>query len=423
MLSKIRETTEDSRDSSGGQNSTNLLQPKYNPVLSAFIPLPLKLIMQSNLSGYPNLKIHLLGRKITCLTIDAIQEVIALSCRRQQRITVANYNVHAFNLSLQLPWFHDFLEESEIVHCDGLGIIKALNFLGLDIPNQYRVSYTALMPRLLKQCHEEGWSVFLLGTKQAYIDQAIANLSQEYPNAKFAGHHGYFSITDQAENEAIIEQINEFCPNILIVGMGMPIQEAWVQMYRDRLKVNAILVGGAVIDRLAGVVSDCPNWISRRGLEWLYRLMREPNRLAARYLIGNPAFLMQIALAKFQKVTARNSQSVWKRTVALEELLMDSPSIDRLPPQKKRIGEYLVELGLIESKDMELALDEQLQTGERLGTILANRGLVTQQTVDDLVVKLIQSNREMTHETQTYILGNTVDFLADRLATLEAKLN
>ncbi len=369
---------------------------------------------------YPNLNIHLLGRKITCLTIDAIQEAIALSCRRNQQITVANYNVHAFNLSLQLPWFHSFLEQSEITHCDGLGIIKALQFLELEITHKYRVSYTELMPALLKQCDENGWSVFLLGTKPEYIEGAIQNLEQEYPNAKFSGHHGYFSITDQAENDLIIEQINTVQPNILIVGMGMPLQEAWVQLYRDRLKTNAILVGGAVIDRLAGEVVDCPAWISNLGLEWFYRFVREPLRLAARYLIGNPAFLLQIVLAKFQRITARNSQSVWCRPVSIEELLAESPFLEQMATPKKRIGEYLVDLGLIAARDMELALDEQLQTGERLGSILVNRGLINQATVDELVEKLIVANRRLT-DKNPYILGNTVDFLAQQLVTLESQ--
>ncbi len=372
-------------------------------------------------SNYPSLNIHLLGRKITCLTIEAIQEAIALSCKRQQQITVANYNVHAFNLSLQLPWFHSFLDQSEITHCDGIGIIKALQFLGLNVPSQYRVSYTELMPELLAQCDRQGWSVFLLGTKAAHIEAAIQKLEQDYPNAKFSGHHGYFSVTDQAENDLIIEQINSIRPNILIVGMGMPVQESWVQLYRDRLRTNAILVGGAVIDRLAGVVIDCPAWISRLGLEWLYRFVREPKRLAARYLIGNPAFLFQIALAKFQRLTARNSQSVWCRPISIEELLAESPYLDRMPVQKKRIGEYLVDLGLIGARDMELALDEQLHTGERLGTILANRKLINQQTVDELVEKLVQVNRRMTEENQPYVLGNTVDFLTEQLVTLESQ--
>jgi N-acetylglucosaminyldiphosphoundecaprenol N-acetyl-beta-D-mannosaminyltransferase len=97
-----------------------------------------------------------------------------------------------------------------------------------------------------------------------------------------------------------VEQINQVQPHVLLVGMGMPRQEKWIQQNRSQLKVNAILAGGAVIDRLAGVVPDCPSVFSNLGLEWLYRLLREPRRLATRYLLGNPAFVLQIALAKLQ---------------------------------------------------------------------------------------------------------------------------
>ena len=350
-------------------------------------PIPL------NQGDYASLNIHLLGRKITCLTLGAIQDAIALSCQRNQRITVANYNIHAFNLSFQLPWFHQFLKQSEIAHCDGLGILKALKFIGLDVHNQHRVSYTNLMPELLKQCDENNWSVFLLGSKPEYLERAIENLKNDYPNASFAGHHGYFSVYSHVINEHLIHQINEFRPNILIVGMGMPVQESWVQMYRDRLQVNAILVGGAVIDRLADVVSDCPRWISRRGFEWVYRLVKEPKRLASRYLIGNPAFVLQIILAKLQSLSERNRHAVWNRTISIEELLIDAPYLNQLPSKRKRIGEYLVERNLISPENLELALEEQLHTGERIGKILVSRGLINQSTVDELVGQLSWTNR------------------------------
>jgi len=368
-----------------------------------------------------SLNVFALGRKITCLTIADIQEAIALSCGRGQRITIANYNVHAFNLSFHLPWFHQFLKQSEIAHCDGLGILKALRFLGLEVQNHHRVSYTDLMPELLQQCNDEGWSVFLLGTKPENLERAIVNLEKGYPNAKFSGHHGYFSVHNPVANDGVIQTINAFRPNILIVGMGMPVQESWVQRYRDRLQVNAILVGGAVIDRLAGVVSDCPKWISQHGFEWGYRLLKEPKRLASRYVIGNPAFVLQIILAKLQRLSERDVPVVWSRIVSIEELLAEAPYLNVSSPQKKRIGEYLVELNLLSLEDLELALEEQLHTGERLGSILAHRGLISQDTVDQLVKQLTQINRANPKKAKDYVLGKTVDFLAEQLVILEAE--
>jgi N-acetylglucosaminyldiphosphoundecaprenol N-acetyl-beta-D-mannosaminyltransferase len=382
------------------------------------IPLkPLAMTPVPGSEGLPNLRITMLGRTITCLTIEAIQAAIDLSYRQQKRIVIANYNINAFNLSFQLPWFHQFLEESEIVHCDGFGIVKALQYLGLDIKNDYRVSYTDLMPALLEQCDRNGWTVFLLGTKAEAIDTAIDKLTTTYPNAKFCGHHGYFNKHNRTSNQEIIQTINAAQPQILIVGMGMPIQEEWVKQHKDQLQVNAILVGGAVIDRLAGLIADCPEWLSKHGLEWVYRFSKEPQRLAARYLLGNPAFALQVLLAKFQQGANSSKKSVWHHPVSLQELLSEASSLDQSQNPKKRIGEYLVELNLITETDLESALEEQLQTGERIGRILADRGLINQKSVDELVEKLHQANQK---NNQDYILGNTVEFLTERIMSLEA---
>ncbi len=248
----------------------------------------------------PNLEAYLLGRRITCMTAPAIVMAIQEACRANRRITVANYNVNSFNLSVQLPWFYDFLQSSEITHCDGLGILYALRFIGYDLPLAYRASYTLLMPLLLDLCDRHSYSVFLLGAKPKHLQMAMSRLREDYPNIKLAGHHGYFDQQDPVQNQAILDRINEHRPQVLLVGMGMPIQERWIQQHRAMLAVNAILPGGAVIDRLAGVVPDCPGWMANVGLEWLYRLLREPKRLSTRYLLGNPAFVLQVALAKYQ---------------------------------------------------------------------------------------------------------------------------
>jgi UDP-N-acetyl-D-mannosaminuronic acid transferase (WecB/TagA/CpsF family) len=77
----------------------------------------------------------------------------------------ANYNVHSFNLSMQIPWFYSFLQSSEIAHCGSVGILKATEWMGLKLPLQYRASYTLLMPKLPEHCDRQEFSIFLLGAK------------------------------------------------------------------------------------------------------------------------------------------------------------------------------------------------------------------------------------------------------------------
>jgi N-acetylglucosaminyldiphosphoundecaprenol N-acetyl-beta-D-mannosaminyltransferase len=259
---------------------------------------------RSDPGAWSTIEADLLGRRISCMTVPEIVLAVDRAVREHRRITVANYNVHSFNLSVQLPWYYQFLQEAEIAHCDGLGILYALRFMGYQLSLSYRASYTLLIPQLLEHCDRHHFSVFLLGAKPHILERALERLQKDYPNINFQGHHGYFSIQDPSINQAVIEQINAVQPQVLLMGMGMPVQERWVQAYKSQLQVNAILMGGAVIDRLAGIVPDCPALLSNIGLEWLFRLVREPKRLSTRYLLGNPAFVLQVMLAKYQGVVS-----------------------------------------------------------------------------------------------------------------------
>jgi N-acetylglucosaminyldiphosphoundecaprenol N-acetyl-beta-D-mannosaminyltransferase len=99
-------------------------------------------------------------------------------------------------------------------------------------------------------------------------------------------HHGYFSIEQGAhDNLSVLKEIEEYAPNLLLIGMGMPRQEYWILENYDQLKANAILTAGACMDYVAGNVPTPPRWMGRTGLEWLYRLLNEPKRLWKRYLV------------------------------------------------------------------------------------------------------------------------------------------
>lgn len=260
----------------------------------------------SQAENLPSVDVDLLGRRINCVTVSNIVAAIDNACIKQKKIIVAHYNIHGFNLSLQLPWFYEFMQSTDIRHCDSVGILNAINYMeGRNLPINYRASYTCLMPKLLEYCDHHYLSVFLLGSKPEYLQRALERLRIDYPNMIVNGCDGYFSTEDSSKNAAVIHQINSIKPQILIVGMGMPIQENWVRLHQSSLAVNAILMGGAVIDRLAGAVPDCPKLLANRGLEWLYRLCLEPKRLAVRYLLGNPAFMLQIALAKLNSNYAK----------------------------------------------------------------------------------------------------------------------
>jgi N-acetylglucosaminyldiphosphoundecaprenol N-acetyl-beta-D-mannosaminyltransferase len=251
----------------------------------------------------PRIDIRLLGRKINCMDIASAVNLVRQACNEDRRLLLSYYNIHTFNLSIQLPWFFELLESSDVTLCDSVGILGAIRYMGLNLPLAYRVSYSLLMPELLKVFNWDSVSLFMLGSRPEFLEAAVENVRQKYPAISVDGHHGYFQMKNPEQNEAVIERINKARPQVLLIGMGSPIQEEWLALNRHQLQSRVVLLGGAAIDRLAGVVPDCPTFISNVGMEWLYRLCREPKRLSLRYLLGNPAFVLQILLAHSSSYT------------------------------------------------------------------------------------------------------------------------
>lgn len=251
----------------------------------------------------PRIDIRLLGRKINCMDIPSTVSLIRHTYREDCRLLLSYYNIHTFNLSIQLPWLFELIESTDVTLCDSIGILAAIRYMGLSLPLAYRVSYSLLMPELLQVCDWDSASLFMLGSRPDLLEAAVENVRHKYPAIRVDGHHGYFQMKNPEQNEAVIERINKARPQVLLIGMGSPIQEEWLYLNKHLLQSNVIMLGGAAIDRLAGAVPDCPTFISNIGMEWLYRLCREPKRLSIRYLLGNPAFVLQILLAHSSSYT------------------------------------------------------------------------------------------------------------------------
>ena len=109
---------------------------------------------------FPSISAELLGRRITCMTNNAVIKAIHGACTEKRKITVSNYNVNSFNLSIQYSWFNDFLQSAEVSHCDGFGIIYALRMMGYKLPLEYRVSYSLLIPNFSHSVHKRAKSYF-----------------------------------------------------------------------------------------------------------------------------------------------------------------------------------------------------------------------------------------------------------------------
>jgi N-acetylglucosaminyldiphosphoundecaprenol N-acetyl-beta-D-mannosaminyltransferase len=242
----------------------------------------------------PSAIIDILGVGVRPLTVDDLHQQLAEIIDRGDRAQVLHVNVHGLNLADEQPWLREVLNRAEIVFCDGAGVILGARLLGHHIPE--RITYADWMWQLADFAVERGYSLYFLGAKPGVAQAAADHLLTHYPGLKIVGvQHGYFNQSvGHPENNAVVDHINEARPNILIVGMGMPLQERWLRDNWHCLNTNIALTGGAVFDYLSGELQRAPRWMTDNSLEWLGRLLIEPQRLWRRYLVGNPRFLWRV---------------------------------------------------------------------------------------------------------------------------------
>jgi len=239
-------------------------------------------------------KYDILGVGVCGLTIIELHGLIENYIQHQHKAFVLNVNVHCLNLCYQHQWLRDFFNQSQLVFCDGAGVMLGAKLLGHHIPE--RITYADWLWELAAFAEPRQFTFYFLGGRPGIADKAAQQLQTRYPGLQIVGiYHGYFNkATDSQENQAVIEKINAVQPDILLVGFGMPIQEQWLQENWDRIDGSVALTGGAVFDYISGELRRAPRWMTDHGLEWLGRLIIEPRRLWQRYVVGNPIFLWRV---------------------------------------------------------------------------------------------------------------------------------
>jgi N-acetylglucosaminyldiphosphoundecaprenol N-acetyl-beta-D-mannosaminyltransferase len=196
------------------------------------------------------------------------------------------------------------LQTADYVLNDGIGVALAARWLGGEsFPENLNGS--DFTTRLLHMAAREGWSVFLLGGRGGVAWEAGERLRESIPRLQIVGcRHGY-----HYDSAADVDAIRRAKPDVLLVAMGNPHQEVWLHQHWKALPSIRLAVGvGAYLDFQAGVVPRAPRWMNDCGIEWVYRLAREPFRLGRRYVIGNPVFVLRVLLAGRSGSEARTAR-------------------------------------------------------------------------------------------------------------------
>lgn len=184
-----------------------------------------------------------------------------------------------------------FLLDADFVTADGMSVVWASRLLGQ--PLKQRVTGIDLFQRLVERAARRGLSLYFLGAREESVRGTVARLTARHPKLRVAGYrNGYFAAS---ESNAVATAIKHSSADLLFVAMGSPAQESWIASNLARTGVRFALGVGGSFDHVSGLARRAPTWMQRLGLEWLYRLMREPRRLWKRYLVGNVLFTWFIA--------------------------------------------------------------------------------------------------------------------------------
>lgn len=214
---------------------------------------------------------------------DAAGLADELVAGRQPRM-LAFVNAHAMNSAVGDFDFYKALCDADVLLRDGSGMAMLFRMLGADAGLD--MNGTDFIPRLLEAYR--GRRVALWGTREPWLAAAAARCEAEFGVEIVSCEDGFQSPAHYCE------QVRASYPELIVLGMGMPKQERVARLVRATAAGAPLIVcGGAIIDFLGGKVERAPRWVRRAGMEWVYRLAREPRRLFHRYVIGNPLFMLR----------------------------------------------------------------------------------------------------------------------------------
>jgi exopolysaccharide biosynthesis WecB/TagA/CpsF family protein len=238
-------------------------------------------------------KRSILGVDVSVIDYEAAVERIVGAAKSKTPFAVTAQPVHGIMIGARDPEHRYRLNKFDLLTPDGQPVRWALNLLH-KVGLRERVYGPTLTLAVCERLADEGLPIYLYGSRQETIDLLSKNLRRRFPALKIAGSQpGRFKVLTRDERQEIVRTIKQSGAALVFVGLGCPRQEIWAYENREALSMPAVCVGAA-FDFHAGTVAQAPATLQRVGLEWAYRLVREPRRLWRRYVLFNPLYIGMI---------------------------------------------------------------------------------------------------------------------------------
>lgn len=220
-------------------------------------------------------KVNILGVNVDMVTIPEAADCIMRFLDEDKLHAVYTPNSEIIMHAYKNADFADLLNRAELLTADGIGVVYASKILKK--PIKERAAGYDIARQVLSKMNYTDHKLFLFGGKPGVAEEAKKNLLKDYPELNIVGErNGYFKSEEEAE---IVEQINASGADIVFVCLGAPKQEEWIDRNRDKLNVRVAMGIGGSLDVFAGRVERAPEIFCKTGMEWFYRLCKEPWRI------------------------------------------------------------------------------------------------------------------------------------------------
>jgi N-acetylglucosaminyldiphosphoundecaprenol N-acetyl-beta-D-mannosaminyltransferase len=243
----------------------------------------------------PPRRVTLLGVNVTDVSrltaIEMMEDFLQADDRRCRSMFFVN--AHTLNLAADQPAFRDLLNRADLVVNDGTGARWAARQRGIEL--RANLNGTDLIPDFLRATAGRGYRYYMLGATAETIAGAAQTAIRNYPGWTLAGFHDGFLPSEIVDR--VIDEINAADVDLLLVGMGNPLQEQWIERYQARLRVPLAIGVGGLFDFWVEKPPRAPLWVRRAGCEWMHKLLKQPRKWR-RYLLGNPKFLYRMTATR-----------------------------------------------------------------------------------------------------------------------------
>lgn len=236
-----------------------------------------------------NQRLYVLGIPVDPYTFPTWLDQIQAWIERGDRLYhICTVNPEFVMIAQHDPEFFRILNQADACVADGVGILLASQWIRSPLPA--RVTGSDGIYKIAERGAQTGWKLFLLGGVEGIAQQAATILQSPYEGLQIVG----VSAANPDDADSIIPQINASGADILLVAYGAPKQDKWIHQYRDQLQVKVAMGVGGAFDFVAGIIPRAPEWMKKLGIEWLFRLYKQPWRW--RRMLRLPLFVINVLI-------------------------------------------------------------------------------------------------------------------------------